>query len=769
MAESSDVTDKDPERSDPQDAAATSRRRKLLPHEVAFRLAQATQQLSDGNPRGAELTLRELLAHDPANGSALNQLSILSNLEGRSQDAEALARAAIASAPRRPEFHFSLGRALKMQDRFAEAVDAYRDALRLNEKAPEVLVSLGIAQRRLGQLDAAIASYRRALRLNPGFAEALVNWGNALAEKRVRQGNGHVSPDELREAERIQRRAVELAPRNADAQHNLAVTLKFMSYYDEACEVFNRALALAPQRADTCVQFGDLLFKTEHLDQAKTLYERWLAANAPDVEVMLGLAMTLIGLGETESARGWIDKVLLIDPHSAVAHHMLGQVLQQTVESNFDARTALLAYGQAMRARPDYYEAHCAFLMTSCYIEEDPETLFQDHRSFGERFGQAHHPLVAPQRAGGERIRIGYLSYDFKRHSVMYFLEGLLRTHDRSQFEVFCYKNNHSSDEVTQRVAKLADHWIESGRLSDTELAERIAADRIDVLLDLSGLTAGTRLGVFTRRPAACQINYLGYPTSTGTAVFDFRITDHVIDPPGAERFNTESLLRCAHSMFCYEPDHAPDVTAGPRTRRDFVTFGSFNNMAKLSPHTLDLWARTLSAVPRSKLRLKARALSQRGNQDALRTFFSARGIAADRILLDAWRPDLSSHLDIYHEVDIALDTFPYNGATTTCEALWMGLPVISLCGATHPSRMGRSILSAAGRPGWAVDSDAHFVELAKRLATDPAALQEWRSGARAHLSASPLFDRPRFTRDFEGLLRLAFDRSRDANRAAQD
>ena len=360
-----------------------------------------------------------------------------------------------------------------------------------------------------------------------------------------------------------------------------------------------------------------------------------------------------------------------------------------------------------------------------CLIHEEPAPLFDLHAEFGCQLTALTAPTAArpPRRkkAKGERLRIGYVSGDFLRHSVAYFIEALLASHDRERFDVICYQNNAHTDEVTQRLKGHAERWMVCAGLSENALRSRIQADGIDVLIDLSGHTAHSRLMLFATPCAPVQISYLGYPTVCGLPAIDFRITDNVIDPGDMPPFASEAPLRLPRTMFCYTPDAAaPPLAPPPAIAQGFVTFGSFNNIAKVSDHTLELWAAVMRAVPGSRLLLKASTMAQASNRAGIEGFMASHGITPDRLTLIARTPSTDSHLAIYQQVDIALDTFPYNGATTTCEALWMGVPVVSLCGRTHPTRMGASILSAIGRADCVTNDDAGYVNRAVALMADP-------------------------------------------------
>ena len=351
-------------------------------------------------------------------------------------------------------------------------------------------------------------------------------------------------------------------------------------------------------------------------------------------------------------------------------------------------------------------------------------------------------------------LRVGYVSPDFRRHAVASFFEPLLAHHDRNRFEIVCYFNHLGADEVTARLRGMAGEWRDSVRWSDEELAARIRDDGIDILIDLAGHTSWNRILTFARRPAPVQASWLGYPGTTGLSAMDYRITDWEADPEGSESLSSERPLRLPHSYFCFQPQaQAQEGGALPAAASGRVTFGSFNNAAKAGPETLDLWCEVLKAVPGSDLVLKHKAFGDPQVQQRIRTRFAERGVEAGRILMSGWMRDQGSHMMAYHGIDIALDTFPYNGATTTCEALWMGVPVVSLSGRTQPSRMGRSILAAAGFPEWGASSPAHFVQIARSLSESVEDLSAHRAGLRTRIKESALTDAQSFSRAFEQCL----------------
>ena len=734
---------------------------------------RAESLLARGEAAEAELMLRWLVKQQPRDAAAWHLLSVIANGTGRADKAIEFATNALALDDRRAEFHFALGRALKSAQRLAEAVQAYERALRLRPAFAEVHVSLGIALRLLGRLDAAAACHREALRLRPNFPEALANLGNVLAERLGQQVGDSLTAEDLREAEQVHRQAVALAPSDPVPLHNLAIVLRITGRYSEAATLFNRALALDARRVDTCLQFGALLVEDGRLDLARKLYTQWLGGQPQQPDVMLALAACLADLGESGEAVEWLDRVEQLAPGLPRTRHQRARIEQRVLRVDLDAAAALAGFRAAIDARPDYVEAVCAYLMTLGYLEHDPSRLLQEHRArIAPVLAAAREPALPPAVAVHKpgRLRVGLVSQDFERHSVAYFIEGLLEARDRTRHEVFAYKSNAGGDDVTARLRASCDHWIEVGALSDAQLARRCRADGIDVLVDLSGLTSGSRIGVFARRAAPCQVTYLGYPTTTGADCFDFRFTDATIDPPGSDAFSSEPLLRLPGGMFCYRPGAAPPVGPLPAAARGRVTFGSFNNFSKAGEATLRLWLEVLLAVPGSHLRLKAQAFMQGGNREVVAAWFDARGVARERIEFQSHVDDVQAHLACYAEVDIALDTIPFNGATTTCEALHMGVPVVALAGATHPGRMGASVLAAAGLSHLVANDGAGYVRIAVALAGDLARLAQTRAGLRTQLQASRLMDKAGFARDFEQALELAFEAcaSRDGAGAAR-
>ena len=355
-------------------------------------------------------------------------------------------------------------------------------------------------------------------------------------------------------------------------------------------------------------------------------------------------------------------------------------------------------------------------------------------------------PLVRP-----ERLRIGYVSSDFRRHSVAYFVEPLLEHHDASRFEITCYFTHNDSDATTERLQQLAHRWRNVADLDDHQFLRMIADDGIDVLVDLNGHTSGGRLTVFARRAAPVQVSFIGYPCTTGVTEMDFRLSDVTADPSGTGRLCTESLYRLPGCFLCFRPpENSPAVNHPPCESNGFITFGSFNNLAKINLDVIGLWAELLQQIPTSRLVIKNPSLTDRSTRERYRKLFADAGISAKRIDLIGFVADNAGHLATYGKIDIALDTFPYNGTTTTCEALWMGVPVVSMRGDRHAARVGASLLSTVGFPEWVADAPGQYIHIAQSLAQDVTHLTKLRAVLRQQVRNSRLCQEESYTRAVE-------------------
>jgi predicted O-linked N-acetylglucosamine transferase (SPINDLY family) len=436
--------------------------------------------------------------------------------------------------------------------------------------------------------------------------------------------------------------------------------------------------------------------------------------------------------------------------------------IANTLASMWRMEECIAACLDALAAAPANTELFSALLLYSHYAAKpDPQELFERHLRYGELLGRTIAPIYRARRRNApdpeRRLRVGYVSRNLSRHSVGYFVEPMIEHHDRTRFDVYCYYTHALADDVTERFARAASVWRHLPDVDPDALAARIEEDGIDVLVDLGGHTKLNRLTAFAREPAPVQLTWLGYPDTTGVRSIAYRITDEIADPPGrADELHSEKLLRLAPPFICYRPaPDSPPVSA--REAAAEVVFGSFNILAKVNDPLIELWCCVLAAVPRSRLVLKSAALGNEAAADRLLGRFAAHGVESDRIELHGWSTDRTGHLGAYAGIDIALDTFPYNGTTTTCEALWMGVPVITLEGDVHMARVGASLLAAAGLEALVARTPEEYVHAAVTLATDAARRERTREGMREQLLASPLLDHAGYTRKLEAAYRDAW------------
>ena len=412
------------------------------------------------------------------------------------------------------------------------------------------------------------------------------------------------------------------------------------------------------------------------------------------------------------------------------------------------------ALRQALRLEPDLMLARSALVYALNYPSDadvDPESKLEAALAWGDMHAastlahRVHANLPDPNR----RLRIGYLSPDFRDHSVAFFLPPLLDQNHSDAIETYCYSNVKRPDARTKQLQKTAHHWRDISQQSDIQVADQIVADEIDILVDLAGHTLGGRLGVFALKPAPVQVSYLGYPATTGVAAIDYRFTDNIADPPGmTDRYHVEKLVRLPHGFVCYTPpDDAPPVAALPAFDNGYVTFGSFNHICKISDNTLSVWSAILNRVPDSRLVLKYKALNDAITRSRLLGRFREHDIAVERIDLLDFVPSRKAHLDTYNRIDIALDTFPYNGTTTTCEALWMGVPVVTLAGREHAGRVGVSVFEQVGLESFIAQTEQDYIDIAATMASNLHRLAELRHELRSSMATSRLCDHDGFAR----------------------
>jgi predicted O-linked N-acetylglucosamine transferase (SPINDLY family) len=575
----------------------------------------------------------------------------------------------------------------------------------------------------------------------------------------VEQGVAHHQAGRLAEAERCYRAALARNPNDADALHLLGMVAHAVKQFDAAAQLIRRAIAVNPSAAMYHNNLGVCLRGSGELEAAAESYRRAVGLKPDYAEAWANLGTVRrdqARLGESADAYG---RALAIAPASPV----IGASLATTRRDQGLVDEAIGLYRSVLAEQPALADAHANLCYTLHASDRaTPGEIFAEHIAWGRvhAAGLADASRHDNDRAPDRRLRVGYVSADLREHAAATFLEPLIAHRDHEAFEVVCYSGAAGGgDAVTASIRSRVDGWHDVSRLDDARLAGLIRSHRIDVLIDLAGHTNGTRLLTFARKPAPVQLTYIGYPDTTGLAAMDWRITDAVADPLGeTDRWHTERLARIDGCFLVYTmADDLPAVAPPPAVANGFVTFGSFNNLSKISPATLRLWRDVLSAVAGSRLVVKASMLIDPPTAEITRQRFMQCGLPMDRVELLPPVRGQSAHLATYARVDVALDTFPYNGTTTTCEALSMGVAVVSLHGRHHVSRVGLSLLTGAGLGEWATDDRGRFVEIARSLAADVPGLAGRRGGMRDRLRLSVLCDGVRLARGVEAAYRNAW------------
>lgn len=519
-------------------------------------------------------------------------------------------------------------------------------------------------------------------------------------------------------------KATRLSPNNAFALHELGLAYNLKGDAAKAEFYYRLARDLAPEMGSAHYNLGNLLISQGKIVEALSCHQEAVRLEPDNADALTNIGVALYELGQVDRAIEYFQKALAVNPDSPQLHSTLVSALH--------------------------------------YIEtETAEDIFQNSKQWWEAHGRPLYRKILHVNSPNptRKLKVGYISPDFREHSIYYFITPLLKAHDRSQYEIFCYSDVSQPDWATAEIKGLTDHWRDITHSPDQAVALAIEKDGIDLLIDLAGHMTANRLRVFAQKPAPVQISWLGYPGTTGLPTIDYRLVDAITDPVGeADRWHSEKLLRLPGCFLCYQPPAEPiEPGPSPLSREGVFTFGSFNNPAKLNQSLLTVWATILRQLPNSRLLLKGKHLSDHEVQRSFLNAFSGQGIDAARICFSPHLPSRLEHLALYNDIDLCLDPFPYNGTTTTLEALWMGVPVLTLRGERHASRVGASILETLGRPDLIAATPQAYIAAAIRAGSEPEELAGQRSALRRQLLASSLCDATRFARRVECAYRQAW------------
>jgi predicted O-linked N-acetylglucosamine transferase (SPINDLY family) len=685
---------------------------------------------------------REAVRAAPDYARAHLNLGIGLEAAGAAEAATASYEAALAIDPADPFAAYNLGKLLYTRGKPAEAERLLRQALSNRDSFPEAQVVLSRVLESQGNLGAAAAALESAMRLKPDDFGALYLYAGVLA----RQGR-------LDEAQGALKRALAIDPDNADANLALGTLLLARGRPGEAEAPLRAVLKRDPDSMDAHARLSEVYDARGDFAAAAAELEAVLAKRPDWADALYNHGCVLKKQMRLAEAEGALRRALALDPAHARAARMLGSVLLGQCRTE----EALALYRAARERIPrdlDLESAELFALNSSAGIADD--ALFARHVSFGKRIEEAHPPRFGPfgnARDPERRLRIGYVSGDFCYHVVTLFTLPVVERHDRSAFEVYCYSTGGRADGYTREVSARADHWREVSALPASGVADAIHRDRIDILVDLGGHSGIPQLAVFADQPAPVQATWLGYLNTTGMSRIRYRITDHHADPPGlTDRYHTEALVRLPHSQWCYRPFASIACAETPPLERNgHATFGSFNQALKISPETRRLWSGILQRLPGSRMVIFG--IAEEGARHQLVTDLVGAAGERGRITVLPY-VSLQDYFSGFNSVDIALDTMPYSGGTTSLDALWMGVPVVTAPGARPSSRSTASILTTAGLAGWIAANPEDYVRLAVEHARADGVLSGLRKTLRERLRASPLMDEKSFVRHLENAYR---------------
>ncbi len=698
----------------------------------------AMQHLSAGRLHQAKVEFEKIIAADPRNARAIHSLGVIHSRQGRPAQAIDFMRQAIAIDPKVAEYHGVLGNTLVSQGNFPDAADAYREAVNLLPANPQGHTVLAFALARLRRFAEAVPVYQRLLELRPNDAQAHNDLGIAFWEIG--------KPDD---AIASFRRAIELKPGFIWPLENIVNALQLQGRHQDACSVCRQVLATDPANPILQQQLGNALAAMGADEESIRVFRECIRLKPDLADAHNAMGNALHHLDRLDEAAEAIRRAIALSPSVGSFHNNLGNVFKDSA----DPDRASESYAKAVALAPTSAIIHSNALYAECF-EPAYDSAALLHEA-GKWNAQHAAPLVgeirqhANAKTTNRRLRIGYVSPDFRWHAVGRYFVPALQWHNRDDFEIFCYSDVKSPDALTRRMQSWSDVWRNALTANDEQLTEMIRQDQIDILVDLTLHMAGNRMLVFARKPAPVQVTWLGYPGTTGLEAMDYRLTDPYLDPPGeTDAFYSEKSIRLPNTFWCMDPEAEefvqPEVNELPALQNGYVTFGCFNNFCKINQPLLELWARVLDAVPKSRMLLLATTGSRREWVSKL---------LGDRVDFVS-RESRLNYLKFHSQIDLGLDTLPYNGHTTSIDSLWMGVPVVTLIGKTIAGRAGFSQLSNVGLTELAATTPEQFVKLAANLAADLPGLAELRRTLRDRTRASPLMQGERFAKDIESAYR---------------
>ena len=735
---------------------------------------QAVEYYQSGNLSEAERILRQILTNNPKHAPSLHVMGIIGLDVQNYEIAEALVREAVALQDNNPNFHLTLGRILGRQEKKEDAIKSYRKALSLRPDFTDALNNLSTMLLSTGKSDEALKIFAKILKKNPQDFNALSNTASILYQnKKYEESITHY------------RAALAVNPVNANIYFDLGRAFQEQNKTDEALSNFLKAVELKPNYIDALLQSGNIYRDKGNLHKALLCYRK-IKEIEPNEYAYVGIASIYLQEGDQQKALDEAESAYKNLPESPRLLNFMAHIYDKKARY----QEALEYYDRAIEIDPTIGEFYANkattlkhlgrlresieatkkgfsitpkswiysnLLLTMVYADFiSPEEFAQTSFEFGKDITDhlVRNRPFTNEKDPDRRLRIGYVSADFRTHSVSSFLSTVYYR-DKGNFEIFAFSKTETEDHVTDKLRQYFDHWRDVKYMKPDEIADLIEEDKIDILVDLAGHTAHNGLMIFARKPAPIQLTWMGYPATTGMKAMDYRITDNYAEPPGmTEHLNTETLWRLPDIFVAYTPqddsivpiDHPPFVDNG------HITFGCFNNFTKVTDKVLQTWAKVLDQVPNSKLLLEIAGIKDEAIRANIEERIVKSGITLDRLILEPQKK--ANQYVLYNKIDIALDPFPCVGGTTSMDTLWMGVPLITLEGQQFLSRMGVTILTNVGLTELIAQTTDEYISVAVALANDKERLHEMRHNLRERFVASPAMDQKKFVRNMENAYR---------------
>ncbi|KAJ6406717.1 hypothetical protein OIU84_010262 [Salix udensis] len=667
----------------------------------------------------------------------LTDLGTSLKLSGNAQEGIQKYYEALKVDPHYAPAYYNLGVVYSEMMQYDTALSCYEKAAMERPMYAEAYCNMGVIYKNRGDLESAIACYERCLAVSPNFEIAKNNMAIALTDL----GTKVKLEGDINQGVAYYKKALYYNWHYADAMYNLGVAYGEMLKFEMAIVFYELAFHFNPHCAEACNNLGVIYKDRDNLDKAVECYQLALSIKPNFSQSLNNLGVVYTVQGKMDAAASMIEKAIMANPTYAEAYNNLGVLYRDAGNISM----AISAYEQCLEIDPDSRNAGQNRLLAMNYINEGRDgKLFEAHREWGKRFMRLYqqYTLWDNPKVPERPLVIGYVSPDYFTHSVSYFIEAPLVYHDYANYKVVVYSAVVKPDAKTIRLQA----WLEK--------------IKVDILVELTGHTANNKLGMMACRPAPVQVTWIGYPNTTGLPTIDYRITDSFTDPPHSKQKHVEELVRLPECFLCYIPSpEAGPVSPTPALSNGFITFGSFNNLAKITPKVLQVWARILCAVPNSRLVVKCKPFGCDSVRQRFLTMLEQMGLEPLRVDLLPLILLNHDHMQAYSLMDISLDTFPYAGTTTTCESLYMGVPCITMAGAVHAHNVGVSLLSKVGLGHLVAKNEEEYVRLALQLASDISALSNLRMSLRDLMSKSPVCDGPNFTLGLETTYRNMWHR----------